>query len=324
MQRRCRLTLPNPMINRWLTNLFPLWVLSFGVLALIYPPLFTWFSGGWIVWGLALIMLGMGLTLSFADFRRVLTMPWPIGAGLLLQFSVMPLLGWLIAKGLALEGAFAVGLILVSCCPGGTASNIVTYIARANVALSVLMTMCSTFAAVLMTPFLTQWLAGAYVPVDFWPMVRSTFRVVVIPVLLGMVLHHFLPSQVRRVKGFAPVVSVFTVALICASIVGQSADILLEHAGILLLAVILLHSGGFGLGYLCSRVLRYDRLTAQTVSIEVGMQNSGLGVVLARGHFADPATAVPSALSSVVHSVIGSLCAAWWRWRKEISPPKSD
>ncbi len=313
----CRVISPSRMINRWLTNLFPLWVLGFGVLALIHPPLFTWFDGSWIVWGLAVIMLGMGLTLTFADFRRVLSMPWPIFVGLLLQFSVMPLLGWSIATGLALESAFAVGLILVSCCPGGTASNIVTYIARANVALSVLMTMCSTFAAVMMTPLLTQWLAGALVPVDFWPMVWSTFRVVVIPVLVGMVLHQLLPRQVERVQGIAPVVSVFTVALICASIVGQNAKTLIEHAGILLLAVILLHCGGFSLGYLISRLLGYERLTAQTVSIEVGMQNSGLGAVLARGHFADPSTAVPSALSSVIHSVIGSLCAVWWRFRKE-------
>jgi len=153
------------LFNR-LANLFPLWVLTCSGLALFYPEWFTWFSGGMIVWGLAVIMIGMGITLSIDDFRRVARMPRQVMIGVAAQFIIMPFLGWGIARGLALEPALAVGLILVACCPGGTASNVVSYIARADVALSVLMTMCSTFAAVVMTPLLTKWLAGAYVPVD--------------------------------------------------------------------------------------------------------------------------------------------------------------
>ena len=144
-------------------NLFPVWVVLGGGLALVHPPWFTWFAGPWIVWGLAVIMLGMGITLSFDDFRRVLKMPRAVAAGFVGQFTIMPFLGWGIARALDLDTPLAVGLILVACCPGGTASNVVAYMARANVALSVLMTMASTFAAVLLTPALTKQIGRAHV-----------------------------------------------------------------------------------------------------------------------------------------------------------------
>ena len=138
-----------------LTSLFPLWVTVCGVLALFQPTWFTWFKGPLIVWGLAVIMLGMGITLSLEDFRKVTRTPRPVALGVIAQFCIMPFMGWTIAKSLSLPPEFAVGLILVSCCPGGTASNVVVYIARANIALSVLMTMCSTFVAIALTPVLT-------------------------------------------------------------------------------------------------------------------------------------------------------------------------
>jgi BASS family bile acid:Na+ symporter len=298
-----------------LTNAFPLWVLAGGVLALFQPQWFTWFSGPWIVWGLAVIMLGMGMTLTLDDFRRVLTMPKPVALGFAAQFTIMPLLGWGIGLGLKLDTPFAVGLILVACCPGGTASNIVTFLARADLALSVVMTAVSTLAAVIMTPFLTQLLAGSRVPVDALGLLTSTLQVVVLPVLAGVAINRFFPRVVRPVLPVAPLVSALTVALICASIIGQSAAAIRASAGGLLLAVFLLHAGGFALGYVAARLFGFQPTTARTVSIEVGMQNSGLGVVLARRHFADPLTAVPCAISSVFHSVIGSLLAGWWRWR---------
>jgi len=298
------------------TNLFPVWVVLGGVLALVHPPLFTWFNKPFIVGGLAVIMLGMGITLTFQDFKSVLKMPRPIAVGFFAQFSLMPFLGWSIANALNLPTPFAVGLILVSCCPGGTASNVVTYLAQANVALSVLMTMCSTFGAVFLTPLLTKWLAGTLVPVDAWGLFYSTLQVVVLPVLLGVLANRFLPKLVKVVQPAAPLVSVVTIALICASIIGQSADAVKASAGKLLLAVFLLHVFGFLLGYLCAKVLGYDKQICRTVSIEVGMQNSGLGVVLAKQHFpAEPLTAVPCAISSVFHSVIGSVLAGIWRWR---------
>jgi BASS family bile acid:Na+ symporter len=297
-------------------NWFPAWVLAATLLALWHPPLFTWFSGPWIVGGLALVMLGMGLTLDVADFAAVAKMPRVVGLGFAAQYAVMPFLGWAIARALSLPDAFAVGLILVACCPGGTASNVVAYLARANVALSVVMTACSTLAAVIMTPLLTGWLAGAYVPVDAWGIFLTTAQVVLAPVLLGLFLHHRAPRFTAFVLPGGPLLSVLVISLIVGSIIAQNAAAIFEHGPLLLLAVLLLHAGGFALGYALARVFRYDKLVARTVSIEVGMQNSGLGAVLARTRFAaEPLAAVPSALSSVCHSVLGSLLAGWWRLR---------
>ena len=300
---------------RWLnfsTNLFPVWVVAAGVLALFRPEWFTWFSGPFIVWGLAVIMLGMGMTLSLDDFHRVTRMPKAVATGFLAQYTLMPLLGWSVAHAFKLPAEMAAGLILVSCCPGGTASNVVTYLARANVALSVLMTMCSTFGAVIFTPLLTKWLAGTLVPVDAWGLFKSTVQVVLLPVLLGLALHEYCPRLVKLVLPAAPLVSVITIALICASIIGQSARLILESGAILVTAVFTVHSGGFLLGYFFARLLRYEKDVCRTVSIEVGMQNSGLGAVLAKAHFTQLA-AVPCAISSVFHSVIGSILAGIWR-----------
>lgn len=302
------------MLNR-LTNLFPVWVLIGGVLALVEPRLFTWFRGGAIVWGLAIIMLGMGITLSVDDFRRVLVIPRAIALGVLAQYTIMPLVGFAIATWMRLPTPFAVGLILVASCPGGTASNVVSYIARANVALSVLMTMCSTLGAIVMTPLLTRWLAGTLVPVDAWGLFLSTVQVVLLPVLLGVALHHLTPRLVDAVQPVAPLVAVVAIVLICSSIIGQSADAVIAAGVPLLQAVFLLHATGFALGYLFARLAGFGPDVCRTVSIEVGMQNSGLGVVLARKHFADPLTAVPCAISSVFHSVIGSALAGVWRLR---------
>lgn len=298
-----------------LTNAFPLWVLTGGVLALFVPHWFTWFSGPWIVWGLGVIMLGMGMTLPVDDFRRVLVMPRPVALGFIAQFTIMPFLGWSVARMMQLDAPFAVGLTLVACCPGGTASNVVAFLARANVALSVVMTMCSTFAAVFLTPLLTKAYAGAIVEVDAWGLFFSTFQVVVLPVVAGVVLNRFAPRAVALALPAAPLLSVLTITLICSSIIGLSAGAVRASAGSLLLAVFLLHAGGFAIGYLVARIFGHDRIIARTVSIEVGMQNSGLGVVLARKHFADPLTAVPCAISSVFHSVIGSILAGYWRLR---------
>jgi len=295
------------------------WVLACCLAALVHPPLFDWF-GPYIVPGLGVIMLGMGITLSARDFTRVLRMPRPILLGFIAQFSIMPLLGWTIATTFALPTELAVGVILVSCCPGGTASNVVTYIAQANLALSLLMTMCSTFGAILLTPLLTKWLVGERLPVDALGMLLSTVKVVLLPVLAGLALHHLLPRLVQRVTSVAPLVSVIVIALICANIIGNNAELVIAHGPQLLLAVGLLHLGGFALGYVAARVFGYQELIRRTVSIEVGMQNSGLGTVLAKQHFTNLQTqvclaAVPCAISAVTHSIIGSVLAVWWRLR---------
>jgi BASS family bile acid:Na+ symporter len=306
-------------------NAFPVWVLAACAVALAEPRLFAWVSGDLIVAALAVIMLGMGVTLSVDDFRRVATRPAAVAAGFAAQFLIMPAAGWAVATGFALETPFAVGLILVACCPGGTASNVVTYIARADVALSVVMTASSTLGAVVLTPLLTQALAGRLVEVDGWGLFASTLEVVVLPVAVGVAVNRFCPRVVAAVLPVAPLVSVLAIALVCASVIAQNAAAVRENGPRVLAAVVALHALGFGLGHLFARACGYGPTIARTISIEVGMQNSGLGVVLARRHFpAEPLTAVPCAISSVVHSVIGSGLAAWWRWRSATASSNSS
>ncbi|MFM8985565.1 MAG: bile acid:sodium symporter family protein [Planctomycetia bacterium] len=299
-----------------LADAFPIWVLAACAWALSRPAAFAWFTDEAIVVGLAVIMFGMGITLTVDDFARVATRPTTVAAGCVGQFLIMPVSGWAVATLLDLEPPLAVGLILVACCPGGTASNVVTAIARADVALSVVMTACTTLAAVVMTPLLTKLLAGRLVEVDAWGLFASTVKVVILPVIGGVAVNRWLPRAVRAVQPVAPLVSVVLIALVCASVIGRNAAAVRDSGPRLLAAVVLLHAVGFAFGHTFARLLGYDRPVARTISIEVGMQNSGLGVVLARRHFpAEPLTAVPCAISSVVHSVIGSLLAAVWRLR---------
>jgi BASS family bile acid:Na+ symporter len=297
-----------------ITNAFAIWLLLGVAWAWVVPGHFTWFLPH-IPMGLGLIMLGMGLTLRFEDFAGALKEPVNVLIGVVAQFLIMPLLGWAIAKGMGLPGPLAVGLILVASCPGGTASNVITHLAGGNVPLSVLMTTCSTLVAVVMTPLLTSWLAGGYVPAPGGAMLLDMMMVVVLPVVVGLGLNQLMPKAVGRLAGAMPVMSVLFIVLIVGAIVADKKVAIAESAGSLLLSVFLLHAGGFGLGWLAARVLGRTDSVARTISIEVGMQNSGLGAKLATTHFSDPLTAVPSAISAVFHSLIGSVLAAWWRRR---------
>lgn len=318
----------------WIANRFALWTVLGTALAWFVPDLFLWVSDGSvrpfgqsvIALLLGVIMLGMGLTLTTEDFSRVLAMPGPVLAGVLLQFTIMPLSGWAVAHAFALPSGLAVGLILVACCPGGTASNVVTYLARANLALSVTLTMASTVIAIGLTPVLTGWLAGMFVEIDRWNLFREMLAVVLVPVVAGVLLNRLFPRLVERVVPIAPLISIIAVILIVASIIARSKALIVEHAGVLLLAVLLLHLSGFALGYVLSRLLGLGEAERRTISIEVGMQNSGLGSSLAstpafQAQFASVTQAalapVPSAISAIYHVVIGSLLAAFWRRRSE-------
>lgn len=296
-----------------LAELFPVWIILASLTALICPDLFTWFSGGWITFGLMMIMLGMGMTLSAEDFVRTLRGGKPILIAVVLQYTIMPALGWGISMVWELPAPFAVGIILVACCPGGTASNVVTYLARADVAASVCMTAASTLLAPVMTPFLTAWLAGSRIEVSLMGLFLSTAQVVLLPVAAGLLINRYAGSFVNRVQQILPMTAVFFIVMIVASIIGAGREAILQHGIQLLGAVFTLHSLGFLFGYLASRILKLSEPLSRTISIEVGMQNSGLGVVLARNNFSDPLTAIPSAISSAMHSIIGSLCAAYWR-----------
>jgi BASS family bile acid:Na+ symporter len=298
-----------------LALLFPLWMILSGAAALYWPAwLATMNQGPLMVVLLAFIMLCMGLTLTAGDFRRIARMPREVLIGFVAQYSIMPALGWAVAQGLSLPPHFALGLILVGCCPGGTASNLVTYIADADVALSVVMTVCSTLAAVAVTPLLTQLLAGAMVPVDAWLLFKQTVQVVILPVILGVLLNRWAPRLVATVMPAAPLLSVMGVCFICAVVIAANAAAILEHGAQLLLAVALLHAGGFLIGYHFARMLGCQQRSARTVSIEVGMQNSGLAIVLAKQAFPLlPLAPVVGAISAVMHSLLGSVLAVTWR-----------
>ena len=302
------------MLQR-LTLLFPLWMILAGALALSSPEwLLPLNQGPVVVLILAFVMLCMGLTLTFDDFRRIARMPKVVAMGFTAQYTIMPALAWGIATGIDLPVHFAVGLILVGCCPGGTASNLVSYIAKADVALSVVMTVCSTLAAVILTPLLTQLFAGTLVPVDTWMLFRQTLQVVILPVVLGVLLNRWVPQLVQRVMPVAPLLSVLGVCVICAVVFAANAETILTHGGALILAVALLHGGGFLIGYQLARILGCQTQSARTISIEVGMQNSGLAIVLAKQAFPLlPLAPVVGAISVLMHSLVGSSLAVLWR-----------
>jgi len=307
-------------IVRLATFAFPVWVVAASLVALYEPGVFTWFGGDLITWGLSLIMLSMGLTLEVSDFRRVARRPGVIAIGVGLQYLVMPLLGWTVAWAVGLPTPFAVGLILVSCCPGGVASNVISYLAMADVPLSVSLTAVSTSISVIMTPVLTTLYASSRVEVPATGLLLSTLQVVVVPILVGLALRQFAPGLSRTVLPVAPLVAVVLITFIVASIIGSSRAAILDSGLQLVGAVFLLHSLGFLVGYGLARVLSSDVIASRTVSIEVGMQNSGLGVVLAGENFPDPLVAVPSAISSLFHSVIASVLAAVWRATRSRHP----
>ncbi|CAM8957733.1 unnamed protein product [Rhodiola kirilowii] len=284
-------------VGEALSTAFPVWVAVGCLLGLVRPSAYDWVQPKWTVAGITFTMLGMGMTLTFDDLGKALAMPKEILAGFFLQYSVMPVSGFLVSKLLNLPPHYAAGLILVACCPGGTASNIVTYIARGNVALSVLMTAASTFSAVIMTPFLTAKLAGQYVAVDAVGLLKSTMQVVLLPVLAGALLNQYSQRLVRLVSPLMPPIAVATVAVLCGHAIAQSSSAILMSGRQIALAVFLLHSSGFFFGYMLSRILGIDISSCRTISIEVGMQNSVLGVVLATQHFGNPLTAVPCAVS---------------------------
>lgn len=305
----------------WFTDLYLLWLLSVAVISFLWPATFLWFRGQWVVWALTTVMLGMGFTLTPDDFRRLFRMPGSLALGFTAHYTIMPLSGWAIARLLHLDAGFAVGLILVASCPSGTASNVISFLARANVALAVMVTLTSTLLAFVMTPLWCKTLAGAYVPVDAVKLCLSTLQVAVAPVLAGVFCNWRFPKAVARVSRFGPVVSVLAIMFITGGIVAQNTDAIMANAGKLALAAVLLHVMGFGVGYAVAKTLRYSEDVARTISIEVGMQNGGLAAVLARQNFpAQPMAAVPAVFSAIVQNIVGSIVASFWRAR----PPGSE
>nr|CAD1823915.1 unnamed protein product [Ananas comosus var. bracteatus] len=311
-----------------LTTLFPVWVILGTIIGIYKPSAVTWLETDLFTVGLGFLMLSMGLTLTFEDFRRCMRNPWTVGVGFLAQYMIKPMLGFVIAMSLKLSAPLATGLILVSCCPGGQASNVATYISKGNVALSVLMTTCSTIGAIVMTPLLTKLLAGQLVPVDAAGLAISTFQVVLVPTIVGglniLIVARIFPKFTERIITLTPLIGVILTTLLCASPIGQVSEVLKAQGAQLIVPVALLHAAAFALGYWLSRFSSFGESTSRTISIECGMQSSALGFLLAQKHFTNPLVAVPSAVSVVCMALGGSALAVFWRNRPIPADDKDD
>lgn len=347
------LTPAKPSWERFLdtaASLYPLYVIVGWFVACVKPSTFAWFvKRGPASYSLALglIMLAMGLTLELKDMIHLfLQRPLSILFGCVAQYTIMPASAFVISKTLGLSPSLSVGLILLGCCPGGTASNVVTLIAQGDVPLSIVMTSCTTLAAVLLTPLLTKILAGTYVPVDAIQLSISTLQVVVAPILLGSYIQSAFPAVVKIVTPFSPLFAVLASALLACSVFSENIALLssmvsasltsdlspLRHLqtilsgelGVVMLAVALLHYAGFLVGYISAAICGFKEPQRRSISIEVGMQNSSLGVVLATSHFASPMVAVPPAVSAVIMNVMGSSLGFLWRYKSPKDPLHSE
>lgn len=294
-------------LSRFFGNTFAAWVVLFAVLGFLLPDLFRQLTP-WIVTLLGIIMFGMGLTISGRDFAEVLRCPVNVGVGVASQFLIMPLLAVALTMIIPMSPEVAAGVILVGCCPGGTSSNVMTYLAKGDVALSVACTSVTTLMAPIVTPFLMLMLASEYLPVDAWAMFQSIVKVVLFPLALGFAAQKLLPAFVRAAVPALPLVSVTGIVLIVAAVVGASKGAIVQ-SGMMIFAVVVLHNMlGYLIGFIAARLAGLDLAARKAIAIETGMQNSGLAAALATAYFS-PLTAVPAAIFSVWHNISGALVA---------------
>lgn len=297
-------------IGKFAGNTFAIWVLVAAGLAIGLPEYFTWI-GSYITILLGIVMFGMGMTLKLDDFKLILQHPKGVIIGIVSQFVVMPLLAFALAKIFNLPPEIAVGVILVGCCPGGTSSNVMTFLAKGNTALSVTITSCTTLLAPFVTPALIYLLASEWLPVSFMAMFMSVIKVVLIPIVLGIVAQFLFRPIVEKSIDILPTVSVIAIVMIVAAVVSGSRDKILE-TGLIIFAIVILHNGlGYLIGFLVAKLFKLQYDDQKAISIEVGMQNSGLGAQLAMAHF-DPVSAVPSAIFSFWHNISGPILATYW------------
>ena len=285
-------------------------VVLVAAIALFLPSSFLWVDTWAINPMLGVIMFGMGLTLSPQDFRIVFSRPKDIIIGCMAQFTVMPLLALGLSWAFALPKELALGVILVGCCPGGTASNVITYLAKGDLALSVGMTATSTLLAPLLTPLLVWLLAGTMVEVDTIGMLLSIVYVVIAPIVVGLIFQRYLPKFTKSTVPYLPAFSSIVIAFVVGIVVSHNADRLLVGGMIVVLVVMLHNLCGLSLGYIIGRLLGLAEPKKRAISIEVGMQNSGLASSLATLHFAAyPLATIPGAIFSVWHNISGALVA---------------
>lgn len=285
----------------------------FPVIIFLDQFLYYDFSWHYYVWN--------GLTLQTDDFKELIRKPLYVIIGVIAQYTIMPLVAFSLAYGLHLPSEIAVGVILVGCCPGGTASNVMTFLAKGNTALSVAVTTISTLLAPVLTPVLIMLFAKEWLPVSPGSLFISILQAVLIPIIAGLVVKIFFKKQVAKAVHALPLVSVIGIVAIVSAVVSGNRENLLQ-SGLLIFSVVILHNGfGYLLGFLCAKLLKMDYSSQKAIAIEVGMQNSGLGAALATAHFS-PLSAVPSAIFSVWHNLSGSLLATYWS--KKGKNPKED
>ncbi|MFA9489338.1 MULTISPECIES: bile acid:sodium symporter family protein [unclassified Mannheimia] len=295
--------------TQFVSKTFAIWVVVFALIAAQYPETFKQFVP-WIPYLLGIVMLGMGLTLTFKDFAEVTKNPKSVIIGVIAQFVVMPSIAYGLAKAFNLPPDLAIGVILVGCCPGGTSSNVMTYLARGNTALSVACTTISTLLAPVLTPAIFYLFASQWLEINATAMFISVLQMVLLPIFVGVVIRTIFKQKVEQFSQTMPLISVIAIVLIVTAVVSVSRDRIIE-SGLLIFAVVALHNGlGYLIGYLASRLFKLPIADSKAVAIEVGMQNSGLGAALAALHFkANPVIAVPSAVFSFWHNISGPILA---------------
>lgn len=311
----------------WLRGLgFTFSVFAFGAAALTFPALFiAW--GGFelkraIVPLVQLILFGMGMTLTFDDFKRVLKMPWAVVIGFSLQYLVMPLVGFTCATAFGLESEVAAGLILIGSCPGGVASNVIAYLARANVPLSVTMTACSTVLSPLATPLAMKLLAGTYVPIEFLPMMFSILKMIILPLVAGLLIHRYLPRLAEVLVKVLPLLAMLSICIIIAVTIALSRDDLLR-VGLALFGAAACHNAiGYVLGYQGARLFGLSKRDCRTVALEVGIQNGGMATGLAFNVLDSAKAAMGSATFGPWSAITSSALASWWRRTTADSEPQ--
>ncbi len=301
-------------ISNFIGKYMAIIVLIIAALALFKPITCLWIQTSWINYLLMVVMFGMGLTIQPADFILVFTRPKDILLGCLAQFTIMPLLAYILGKTFGLEAGLLAGVILVGTCPGGTSSNVITYLSDGDVALSVGMTSVNTLLAPLLTPIITYLFLRTTVSVDVLAMFISIIKVVIIPIGLGFVVNHFWGKYTQKIKDALPLVSVLAITLIVAAVVSHNSEQIVSTGAIIFVVVILHNLLGYAFGLLLGNALGLQLSKKKALSIEIGMQNSGLATSLAGSAFPDLTMAtVPGAIFSVWHNISGALLANIYR-----------
>ena len=304
--------------SKFMTNMMAVWVILLTVIALIYPNLFIWIAP-YITILLCIIMFTMGLTLSIDDFKEIFKQPIKVIVLALAQYLVMPIIAVSLVFLFNLPPEIAIGVILVGSSPGGTSSNVMTFLAKGNVALSVAATIVTTLLAPIVTPSLTLLFASTWLDISFSAMMVSILQVVLIPVLLGLGVGSLFRKQVDRVVDVLPMISMTGILGVMTAVTASNVYNILTSGLIILLVVILHNLLGYATGFLLGKIFKFNLADTKTISIEVGMQNSGLATALAVQHF-EPVTALPGALFSVWHSLSGAVLANVFGKLKEKDP----